>query len=149
MKTGYTGLARHNLVTTAERDGRILIGVTLHEPSWGVSYTQMTAQLNGGFNGGIAPTAPNITYAQAGAASAAAFAEDPADLVVVEVGLGGRFDGTNVFDAPAVSVITPVDYDHLEMLGPELSKIAWEKAGIIKAGDGRWWSRASSTGRSK
>jgi dihydrofolate synthase / folylpolyglutamate synthase len=63
-----------------------------------------------------------------------AFAEHPADLVVVEVGLGGRFDGTNVFDAPAVSVITPVDYDHLEMLGPELSKIAWEKAGIIKPG---------------
>ena len=41
---------------------------------------------------------------------------------VVEVGLGGRFDGTNVFDAPAVTVITPVDYDHLEMLGPELSQ---------------------------
>jgi dihydrofolate synthase/folylpolyglutamate synthase len=63
-----------------------------------------------------------------------AFAQDPADLVVVEVGLGGRFDATNVFDAPAVSVITPVDLDHLEMLGPELHKIAWEKAGIIKAG---------------
>jgi len=63
-----------------------------------------------------------------------AFAETPADLCVVEVGLGGRFDATNIFDAPAVSVITPVDYDHLEMLGPELSKIAWEKAGIIKAG---------------
>ena len=63
-----------------------------------------------------------------------AFAQAPADLVVVEVGLGGRFDGTNVFDAPAVSVITPVDYDHLEMLGPELAKIAWEKAGIIRAG---------------
>jgi dihydrofolate synthase/folylpolyglutamate synthase len=63
-----------------------------------------------------------------------AFAQAPADLCVVEVGLGGRFDATNVFAAPAVSVITPVDYDHLEMLGPELSKIAWEKAGIIKAG---------------
>ena len=63
-----------------------------------------------------------------------AFADTPADLCVVEVGLGGRFDATNIFDAPAVSVITPVDYDHLEMLGPELSKIAWEKAGIIKTG---------------
>lgn len=62
-----------------------------------------------------------------------AFAETPADLCVIEVGLGGRFDATNIFAAPAVSVITPVDYDHLEMLGPELSKIAWEKAGIIKA----------------
>jgi dihydrofolate synthase/folylpolyglutamate synthase len=63
-----------------------------------------------------------------------AFAETPADLCLVEVGLGGRFDATNIFDAPAVSVITPVDYDHLEMLGPELGKIAWEKAGIIKHG---------------
>jgi dihydrofolate synthase/folylpolyglutamate synthase len=63
-----------------------------------------------------------------------AFADEPADLCIVEVGLGGRFDATNIFDAPAVSVITPVDYDHLELLGPELSKIAWEKAGIIKRG---------------
>jgi dihydrofolate synthase/folylpolyglutamate synthase len=63
-----------------------------------------------------------------------AFAQDPGDLVVVEVGLGGRFDGTNVFDRPAVTVITPVDYDHLEMLGPELHKIAWEKAGILRSG---------------
>lgn len=61
-----------------------------------------------------------------------AFAETPADLCLVEVGLGGRFDATNVFDAPAVSVITPVDYDHLEFLGPGLPKIAWEKAGVIK-----------------
>jgi dihydrofolate synthase/folylpolyglutamate synthase len=63
-----------------------------------------------------------------------AFARTPADLTLVEVGLGGRFDASNVFARPAVSVITPVDYDHLEMLGPELRKIAWEKAGIIKAG---------------
>ena len=63
-----------------------------------------------------------------------AFAETPADLCLVEVGLGGRFDATNVFDQPAVSVITPVDYDHLELLGPDLPKIAWEKAGIIKRG---------------
>ncbi|WP_300579113.1 folylpolyglutamate synthase/dihydrofolate synthase family protein [Phenylobacterium sp.] len=63
-----------------------------------------------------------------------AFAQTPADLCLIEVGLGGRFDATNIFEAPALSVITPVDYDHLEMLGPELSKIAWEKAGIIKAG---------------
>ena len=63
-----------------------------------------------------------------------AFAETPADLCLVEVGLGGRFDATNIFDAPAVSVITPVDSDHVEMLGPGLPKIAWEKAGIIKSG---------------
>jgi len=63
-----------------------------------------------------------------------AFAQTSADLTLVEVGLGGRFDATNVFDDPAVSVITPVDYDHLELLGPDLGRIAWEKAGIIKAG---------------
>ena len=62
-----------------------------------------------------------------------AFAEVPADLCIIEVGLGGRFDATNIFQKPAVTVITPVDYDHLEMLGPELSKIAWEKAGIMRA----------------
>ena len=63
-----------------------------------------------------------------------AFAEVPADLCIIEVGLGGRFDATNIFEHPAVTVITPVDYDHLEMLGPELSKIAWEKAGIMRPG---------------
>jgi dihydrofolate synthase/folylpolyglutamate synthase len=63
-----------------------------------------------------------------------AFAAAPADLCVIEVGLGGRFDATNVFARPAACVITPVDYDHLEMLGPELSKIAWEKAGIMRPG---------------
>jgi dihydrofolate synthase/folylpolyglutamate synthase len=63
-----------------------------------------------------------------------AFALTPADVTIVEVGLGGRFDATNVFAQPAASVITPVDYDHLEMLGPELGKIAWEKAGVIKPG---------------
>jgi dihydrofolate synthase/folylpolyglutamate synthase len=62
------------------------------------------------------------------------FAETPADLCLIEVGLGGRYDATNVIDAPAVSVITPVDYDHQDFLGSELSRIAWEKAGIIKAG---------------
>ncbi|MDR3508733.1 MAG: bifunctional folylpolyglutamate synthase/dihydrofolate synthase [Caulobacteraceae bacterium] len=63
-----------------------------------------------------------------------AFTDTPADLCLIEVGLGGRFDGSNVFDHPAVTVITPVDYDHLELLGPDLSKIAWEKAGIMRPG---------------
>jgi dihydrofolate synthase/folylpolyglutamate synthase len=63
-----------------------------------------------------------------------AFAETPADLCLIEVGLGGRFDATNVIAAPAVSVIAPIDYDHQDFLGSEISKIAWEKAGIIKLG---------------
>jgi dihydrofolate synthase/folylpolyglutamate synthase len=63
-----------------------------------------------------------------------AFAETPADLCLIEVGLGGRFDATNVIGPPAVAVITPVDYDHQDFLGSELSRIAWEKAGVIKSG---------------
>lgn len=74
-----------------------------------------------------------ITHFEATTAAALlAFAETPADLLVLEVGLGGRFDATNVVDRPAVSVITPVDYDHKEFLSSDLSRIAWEKAGIIK-----------------
>ena len=60
-------------------------------------------------------------------------AETPADLAVVEVGLGGRFDATNLV-APAVSVIAPVDMDHREFLGSTLAAIAGEKAGIVKPG---------------
>jgi dihydrofolate synthase/folylpolyglutamate synthase len=67
-------------------------------------------------------------------AALVAFAETPADLCLIEVGLGGRFDATNVINRPAVSVITPIDYDHQDFLGSEISRIAWEKAGIIKAG---------------
>lgn len=63
-----------------------------------------------------------------------AFAQTPADVAIIEVGLGGRFDASNVFDHPAATVITPVDYDHLELLGPDLGRIAWEKAGIMRAG---------------
>lgn len=68
------------------------------------------------------------------AASFLAFTETHADLTLVEVGLGGRFDSTNVMDTPRVSVITPIDFDHKDFLGHHLAQIAWEKAGIIKAG---------------
>lgn len=61
MKTGYTDLARHNLVTSATRNGHVLIGVVLHEPSWGTAYHQMTAMLDSGFGGHVAGS--NATYA--------------------------------------------------------------------------------------
>ncbi|MEO1553352.1 MAG: bifunctional folylpolyglutamate synthase/dihydrofolate synthase, partial [Pseudomonadota bacterium] len=61
-----------------------------------------------------------------------AFSEIPADLLILEVGLGGRFDATNVVSNPALSVITPVDFDHKQFLGSDLAFIAGEKAGIIK-----------------
>lgn len=63
-----------------------------------------------------------------------AFSEVPADVLILEVGLGGRYDATNVIASPALSVITPVDYDHAQFLGNDLAGIAAEKAGIIKAG---------------
>jgi dihydrofolate synthase/folylpolyglutamate synthase len=54
------------------------------------------------------------------------------DIVVLEVGLGGRFDSTNVINTPLVSVITSISYDHADILGETLEQIAFEKAGIIK-----------------
>jgi len=60
------------------------------------------------------------------------FARHPADVVLLEVGLGGRLDATNVIDAPLVTVITPISMDHTDFLGQTLMTIAREKAGIIK-----------------
>jgi dihydrofolate synthase/folylpolyglutamate synthase len=62
------------------------------------------------------------------------FAETPADLCVLEVGLGGRGDATNVIDPPSASAITSISLDHRELLGPTVDIIAREKAGIIKTG---------------
>ncbi|HEY0265944.1 MAG TPA: folylpolyglutamate synthase/dihydrofolate synthase family protein [Rhizomicrobium sp.] len=63
-----------------------------------------------------------------------AFARQPADAVVLEVGLGGTYDATNVVPHPAMTVIQPVGMDHREFLGDDLAGIAAEKAGIIKKG---------------
>jgi dihydrofolate synthase/folylpolyglutamate synthase len=62
------------------------------------------------------------------------FARHPADAVLLEVGLGGRLDATNVIEAPVASVISSVSIDHSEFLGNSLQSIATEKAGIIKRG---------------
>ncbi|WP_440446525.1 bifunctional tetrahydrofolate synthase/dihydrofolate synthase [Nocardia amamiensis] len=61
----------------------------------------------------------------------AAFAEAPVDVAVVETGMGGAWDATNVIDGQ-VAVVTPIGLDHMEYLGPDLASIAKEKAGIIK-----------------
>jgi dihydrofolate synthase/folylpolyglutamate synthase len=66
------------------------------------------------------------------AAAFCLFAQHPADVVLLEVGLGGRLDATNVIDAPLASVIAPVSMDHTEFLGDTLTAIAGEKAAIIK-----------------
>jgi dihydrofolate synthase / folylpolyglutamate synthase len=64
----------------------------------------------------------------------AAFADAPVDVAVVEVGLGGRWDATNIVDAP-VAVITPIGVDHADYLGDTIAEIAGEKAGVIKKQD--------------
>lgn len=79
-------------------------------------------------NGGEPITFFEITTA----AAFLAFSRTPADYLILEVGLGGRLDATNVIDRPAVSVITTIDYDHQQYLGETLTLIAHEKAGILK-----------------
>ena len=68
------------------------------------------------------------------AAAFVAFATDEADILLLETGLGGRLDTTNVVNSPKLSILTPISYDHQKFLGNNLSEIAREKAGIIKHG---------------
>lgn len=63
-----------------------------------------------------------------------AFARWPADIVLLETGMGGRLDATNVIPHPLATVITPISYDHMSFLGTTLRKITQEKAGILKMG---------------
>jgi dihydrofolate synthase/folylpolyglutamate synthase len=84
----------------------------------------------------IAANGPDaITYFEITTAAAfVAFTETPADMTLLEVGLGGRLDATNVVETPRLTVITPIDMDHQQFLGDTLAEIAGEKAGIIKRG---------------
>ncbi|MEJ0025109.1 MAG: folylpolyglutamate synthase/dihydrofolate synthase family protein [Rhizomicrobium sp.] len=76
-----------------------------------------------------------ITYFEiTDAAMFLAFSRHPADALVLEVGLGGKFDATNVIDKPAMTAIQPIGLDHQDFLGSDIRQIAAEKAGIIKPG---------------
>jgi len=81
-------------------------------------------------NGGEPITFFEITTA----AAYLAFARAPADILLLETGLGGRLDATNVIDRPALTAITPVSLDHQGFLGDDLGGIGMEKAGILKSG---------------
>jgi len=81
-------------------------------------------------NGGELITLFEITTA----AAFIAFAESPADLLLLETGLGGRLDATNVIEKPLATAITPISIDHVSFLGDTLEAIAAEKAGILKPG---------------
>ncbi|OZB14145.1 MAG: bifunctional folylpolyglutamate synthase/dihydrofolate synthase [Rhodobacterales bacterium 34-62-10] len=77
----------------------------------------------------------NITYFEITTCAALlAFARTPADYTLLEVGLGGRLDATNVIEKPELCIITPVSMDHEQYLGDTVAKIAGEKAGILKRG---------------
>ncbi len=78
--------------------------------------------------------APITFFEVTTAAAILAFSRHKADALVLEVGLGGKYDATNVIEKPAVTVITPIGFDHAEFLGSDLDGIAVEKAGIIKPG---------------
>jgi dihydrofolate synthase/folylpolyglutamate synthase len=68
------------------------------------------------------------------AAAMLAFSETPADILLLETGMGGRLDATNIIPRPILTIITEISYDHMEYLGSTLEVIAMEKAGIIKPG---------------
>ncbi len=93
-------------------------------------------------NGGDPITVFEITTA----AALQLFAETPADVLLLEVGLGGRYDATNVIERPAASVVTPVSLDHMEYLGDTIAKIAGEKAGILKRGAPAVFAEQSAEG---
>ena len=93
-----------------------------------------TDALNGLLDRVEATGAPVTVFEATTAAALLAMAETPADLALIEVGLGGRLDATNVIDRPLVSVIAPVDLDHAEFLGTDRAVIAGEKAGVLKPG---------------
>lgn len=78
--------------------------------------------------------APITVFEIATAAAFLLFAEVPADFLVLEVGLGGRLDATNVIDRPAATAITSIAMDHMDFLGDTIEAIAFEKAGIFKPG---------------
>ena len=97
-----------------------------------ISEPDLTAVLDECYraNGGA-----DITYFEITTCAALlAFARRPADYTLLEVGLGGRLDATNVVDHPALTIVTPVSMDHEAFLGDTLARIAGEKAGILKRG---------------
>jgi dihydrofolate synthase / folylpolyglutamate synthase len=79
-------------------------------------------------------SAPITVFEIETAAAFVMFARQPADALLLEVGLGGRLDATNVVERPAASVIMPVSIDHVDLLGDTLEKIATEKAAILRRG---------------
>lgn len=81
---------------------------------------------------GLLPQYPATFFEATTAAAFLAYSEHPADVLLLETGMGGRLDATNVITKPLLTAITPISMDHTEYLGTTLAAIAGEKAGIIK-----------------
>ncbi|WP_171101966.1 folylpolyglutamate synthase/dihydrofolate synthase family protein [Ruegeria sp. HKCCD7255] len=130
IRAGLEGAGRSTHAYTSPHLARFherirLAGELISEPA-------LTAVLDECY---VANGGENITYFEITTCAALlAFARTQADYTLLEVGLGGRLDATNVIEQPAVTVITPVSIDHEQFLGDTLGKIAAEKAGIIKPG---------------
>ncbi len=107
------------------RLGRVGGGVLVTDEALAGALTECEA-VNG--------AAPITVFEIETAAAFLLFSRNPADVLLLEVGLGGRLDATNVIEHPLASVITPVSFDHSEFLGDTVEKIAAEKAGILKPG---------------
>ncbi len=95
--------------------------------------TRLRPQLARSENPAVAATLPTL-FEVLTVAAWMYFAQQQVEIAVIEVGLGGRLDATNVCDRPLVSVITSLSREHWQVLGPTLADIAREKAGILKAG---------------
>lgn len=103
----------------------VLAGREIEDPAFAAILEECEA-----VNAGAPITLFEITTA----AALLAFSRVPAEALVLEVGLGGRFDATNVVERPLATAIAPVSMDHLQYLGDTIEKIAFEKAGILKSG---------------
>ncbi|WP_344825388.1 folylpolyglutamate synthase/dihydrofolate synthase family protein [Rurimicrobium arvi] len=124
QQAGYkTGLYTSPHITDFRE--RLKIDGRMVSKEWVTSFTQQHKEL---FEQ-IQPSFFEVTVAMA----FAWFAEQGCDIAVIETGLGGRLDSTNIIQ-PVLSVITNISYDHMDLLGDTLAKIAEEKAGIIKKG---------------
>ncbi|MDW7981862.1 MAG: folylpolyglutamate synthase/dihydrofolate synthase family protein [Thermomicrobium sp.] len=110
---------------------KLQIGGTLIAPE---RFAELVAELDDAVRRWVAQGGQPLTYGEFWTALVfAAFRSERVEIAVIEVGVGGRFDLTNVVD-PAVAVITTVGLDHVRTLGPTLRDIAWHKAGIVKPG---------------
>ena len=105
---------------------RIRLGGTLVDDARLLDAFERCEQANDG--------APITVFEITTAAAFLLFSETPADYLLLEVGLGGRLDATNVIARPLASIVTPISLDHAEYLGPGIEHIAAQKAGIIKRG---------------